>query len=66
MNENSLTKEEIAIYRAMLPAQKLALVDRFYRDARSLKRAALKTLRPQWTDEEIEKKLDEIFLNATT
>jgi hypothetical protein len=65
MTENILTREEIAIYRAMSPMQKLALVDRFYRDARALKRAALRTLRPQWTEEEIEQKLDEIFLNAT-
>lgn len=64
MPESSLTKEEIAIYRAMSPRQKLALVERFYRDARTLKRAALKALRPQWSEEEIEKKLDEIFLNA--
>ena len=63
--EKYFTKEEIAIYRAMTPGEKLALVDRFYRDGRSLKRAALQTLHPEWTAGEIEKKLVELFLHGS-
>jgi hypothetical protein len=62
--QNSLTNEEILIYRAMQPFEKLVLVDRFYRDARSLKRAALKSFHPEWKESEIDKKLAELFLYA--
>lgn len=62
---NDLTPEEILLFRSMPPEQKLALVDRFYRDARSLKCAALKTFHPEWSDLDIEKKCTELFLYGT-
>ena len=51
--EPDLTPEEIAIYKSMSPVQKLALIDRYYRDARVLKRAALRMFHPEWTDGEV-------------
>jgi len=61
----TLTPEEIAIYKAMSPVQKLKLIDRFYRDARTLKRASLRTLHPDWTDAEVDQKLVQIFQHGT-
>lgn len=57
--------EEIKIFRNMTPAQKVALIERYYRDAKSLKRAALKSLHPDWTDDEVEQTVKKIFLYGT-
>ena len=61
----NLTSQEIAIFRAMLPAQKLTLMTRMYFDARTLKKAGLKMQHPDWTNEQIEVKVREIFLYGT-
>jgi hypothetical protein len=61
----TLTPQEVAIFKAMSPAQKLALAARFYADARQIKRAALKMQHPDWPEAQIETKLREIFLFGT-
>ena len=50
----------------MTPAQKLHLVERLWFDARKLKAAGLRAQHPDWSEEKIEEKLRDIFLNAKT
>jgi len=50
----------------MTPEQKLHVALRPYYTARQLKEAALRHDHPDWTEEEIKKKVREIFLYART
>ncbi len=61
----NLTRQEIAIFKAMSPSQKLNLMTQMYFDARALKRAGLKMQHPDWTADQIETKVREIFLYGT-
>ena len=54
------------IFRSMTPEQKLRLALRLYYSARQLKLAALRTHHPDWSEEEIQQKLRDIFLYART
>lgn len=58
--------EQKRIYRSMKPEQKLMLAVNLYQHARSLKAAGLRNQHPDWSEEEIQKKVKEIFLYATT
>ncbi len=64
-HHSNLTPQEVAIFKAMSPAQKLALMTQMYFDARTLKKAGLKMQHPDWTDAQIEAKVREIFLYGT-
>jgi hypothetical protein len=46
----------------MTPARKLALIAEIHLQARTWKRAALKTLHPEWTEERVNAKVREVFL----
>lgn len=61
-----MTPEEIRILRAMTPAQKLAAAERLYWSARALKAAALRAQHPDWSEEDIRRKVREIFLHGRT
>jgi hypothetical protein len=50
----------------MSPEKKIEMAMRLYWDARALKRAALKQDFPDLSDEEIDKKVRDIFLRART
>ncbi len=50
----------------MTPEQKLNIALDLYHSARQLKRAYLIKLHPDWNEEQIDKKLREIFLYAGT
>jgi len=52
------------IYQAMTPEQKIKIVFDLYHSARELKRAYLKELHPDWSENKIQKKFREIFLYA--
>jgi len=54
------------IFRSMTPEQKLRLALRLYYSARQLKLAALRAHHPDWSEEEIQQKLRDIFLYART
>ncbi len=58
-----LTEQE-KIISQMSPEKKLEISLRLYYSARDLKKAALKKDHPELTEEEIEKKVKEIFLYA--
>ena len=59
------TKQELDIYRAMTPHEKLELVARFYHDAKELKSSALRRQHPDWSDDKIEHMVKRIFLYGT-
>lgn len=59
-----MTSEQIHIFRAMSPARKLDLAARFHLEARQLKTAGLRMLHPDWSEEEIRRKVRELFLYA--
>ncbi len=59
-----MTPEQIKIFKAMSPADKLSLAVQFYYDARRLKARSLETLHPEWTKEQVQKKVKELFLYA--
>ena len=50
----------------MSPAQKLEVALRLYHSARELKAAGLRVQPPDWTEDQIEEKVREIFLYART
>jgi hypothetical protein len=56
--------EQIRIFKAMSPARKLELVAEFNRAARNLKGQSLKLQHPDWTTEQVAKKVREVFLYA--
>jgi len=59
-----LTARQIEIYRSMPPGRKLELAAEFNRAARELKAAALRSQYPQWSDEQVRRKVRECFLYA--
>ena len=53
-------------FKNMTAEQKLNLSLKLYFDARELKKAAMKHFHPELTEEEIEKRVKEIFFYART
>lgn len=58
--------QQIAIYRAMTPEQKLRESSRLYWTARRLREAHERALHPDWSDEQVQAHVRKIFLRATT
>jgi len=58
--------EQKKIFQAMTPEQKIRAAMNLYHSARKLKAAALKERYPDWSEEQIERKVREIFLYAGT
>lgn len=57
---------QIEAFKKMTGAQKLKLAMGLYWSARRLKAAWLRQLHPDWTQEEIEAQVTEIFKHART
>jgi hypothetical protein len=57
-----LTPAELRIFREMSPADKLRQVASMYLQAKEWKRAALKKQHEDWSDEQIDRRLKEVFL----
>lgn len=58
--------EQIAIYRAMTPAERLRQAERLYWQARRLREAYERSRHPDWTDEQIREHVKRIFMLART
>ncbi len=54
------------IYRKMPMARKLEIALEFNRAARELKAATLRSLHPEWSEEQISQKVKESFLYAAS
>ena len=63
MNGSDIQKE---IFKKMTPEQKLKAAMRLYWSARRLKAAWLRRQNPDWTEEQVQKEVTEIFKNART
>ena len=61
-----MSPEEIRILRAMTPEQKLRAAEEMYRAALDIKAAGLRQQHPDWSEEEIRRKVREIFLHGRT
>jgi hypothetical protein len=58
--------KQVEILRQMSPARKLELAAKLLADARELKRAYLRQLHPEWSEQELKAKVRESFLYART
>ena len=63
---SELTPEYIATLRRMSGAQKLRTAFQLYWGARMIKAARLRQQNPQWTEEQVQQRVKEIFMHATT
>ncbi len=61
---NYLHPAQIEAFRRMSPAEKLALAARLWFEARELKAAALRARHPEWTEDEVQRKVRDVFLHA--
>ena len=64
--ESIVHPEQKRIYQSMTPAKKLMIAADLYHSARTLKAAGLRDQHPDWSEKEIQEKVKEIFLYATT
>lgn len=58
--------EQISIYRAMTPAERLRQAERLYWTARRLREAHERALHPEWSADEVSDYTRRIFLRAGT
>jgi len=58
--------EQVKIFKAMPPSKKLELAANFHLAARQLKQQSLKMQHPEWTDDQIHRKVRELFLYAAS
>ncbi len=61
-----LSPEYIAVLRRMTGEQKLRAAFRLYWGARKIKAARLRQQHPDWTEEQIQQRVKEIFMHAVT
>jgi hypothetical protein len=64
--EPEFTPEYVAALRRMTGEQKLRAAFALYWSARNIKAAARRDQHPDWTDEQIQQRVKEIFLHAVT
>jgi hypothetical protein len=58
--------EQLARYRAMTPAERLAQAEALYWTARALRAAQERARHPEWTEAQVHARVREIFLRAAT
>jgi hypothetical protein len=63
---SELTPEYVAMLRRLSGQQKLRTAFAMYWSARALKAAGLRSQFPNWSEEQVQQKVKEIFLHATT
>jgi hypothetical protein len=63
---SELTPEYIATLRQMSGAQKLRTAFQLYWGARRLKASRLRQQHPDWSEEQVQQRVKEIFMHATT
>jgi hypothetical protein len=64
--DDALHPAQIAAYRRMNPAEKLAQFHALYWSARALKTDWVRQQHPEWSEAQVEAQVTEIFLLATT
>jgi len=61
-----LHPEQIRIFKSMAPERKLRVALQLYYSAKELKAAGLRSQNPDWSEDQIQNKVREIFLYART
>jgi len=64
--EPEFTAEYVAALRRLSGEQRLRAAFALYWSARALKAAAIRAQHPDWTADEVERRVKEIFLHAVT
>ncbi len=62
--EEKLHPVQVEIYRSMSAERKLEITNNLYCTARELKTMTIRDDHPDWTEDEVRKKVREIFLYA--
>lgn len=62
--DEQTTPEQFAIYRRMTPERRLAVAESLCLTARRMKAAWLRSLHPDWSEEQIKREVARIFSNA--
>ena len=62
--QDKLHPEQLKVFRSMTPEQKWRLALRLYDSAWELKQSAFRLQHPDWSEEEIERKVKEVFFHA--
>ncbi len=63
---SDITPEYLATLRRMTGAQKLRTAAQLYWGARRLKAARLQQQHPEWSQEQVQQRVKEIFMHAVT
>ncbi len=64
--DEQMSPEQVEVYRRMPPERRLALAERLYWTARSLKTAWVRQCHTDWTDAQVAREVTRIFANART
>jgi hypothetical protein len=64
--DEQLTPEQIEIFRAMPGEEKLKPAEQLYWTARKLKAAGVRAQHPDWTEEQVNEEVRQIFLQTST
>jgi hypothetical protein len=64
--EDRPSPQQIAIYRAMTPGERLQAAENLNHEAGKLRAAYERSIHPDWTDAHVESHVKRIFLLATT
>ena len=65
MSALTLSDAERQAFRRMAPGDKLRLIAGMHTQARAWKRAALKTQHPDWSPEQLDRRVKEVFFYGT-
>lgn len=58
--------EQILLYRAMAPRERLRQAEALYWTARRLREAHERALHPEWSDDQVRERVRKVFLRAAT
>lgn len=64
-NDPQQPPPDIAAFRKMRPSDKWRVITGMHMQARIWKRAALRSMHPDWSEEQVENTLRELFLYGT-
>lgn len=62
LEKNRLTPQERKILKAMTPSQRFQVASSLYRTARHLKAAGFRSAHPDWSEQQIESAVRDVFL----
>ena len=64
--DEQTAERQFAIFRAMTPERRLEVARQLWLTARELKRVGIRTLHPDWSDEQVDRELNHAFLHTRT